>query len=151
MNSKRFARKLKELRERADDSQEKLGEILDVGVKQIQRYERGDLLPDHDKVQILCERYQYDFVSLIYDVPRDTFVHEAPTAYYTLSKTDPSETIAKLVDQNLSLTRMLESKLISSDAGGKASGHGDRGGKGKRPDIADAGLSGNKTPSSDQE
>jgi transcriptional regulator with XRE-family HTH domain len=69
MDAKKFGNKLKELREKKH-TQSELGGILKVGLKQIQRYENGELLPDHEKVQKLVDIYKYDFISLIYDVPR---------------------------------------------------------------------------------
>lgn len=71
MDASAFSKKFKELRE-GRHTQTEIGEILGVGIKQIQRYEKGDLLPDHASVQKLCEVYNYDFVSLIYKVKRDT-------------------------------------------------------------------------------
>lgn len=70
MDSAIFGKKFKELRE-ARHTQTEIGDILGVGIKQIQRYEKGDLLPDHESVQKLCDVYNYDFVSLIYNVKRD--------------------------------------------------------------------------------
>lgn len=72
MAAKEFGEKLKELRSKRH-TQAQLGAILGVGEKQIQRYEAGDLLPDHEKVRTLINLYQHDFLSLIYDVPRGTF------------------------------------------------------------------------------
>lgn len=71
MDNTAFSKKLKELRE-GKHTQTQIGDILGVGIKQIQRYEKGDLLPDHETVQKLCDVYNYDFVSLIYKVKRDS-------------------------------------------------------------------------------
>lgn len=62
-----FGEKLKELRGTA--TQQTLGELLDVGDKQISRYEKGEVLPSHENIQKLCDHFQYDFISLIYKVP----------------------------------------------------------------------------------
>lgn len=70
MDASGFGKKFKELRE-GRHTQTEIGDILGVGIKQIQRYEKGDLLPDHESVQKLCDVYNYDFVSLIYNVKRD--------------------------------------------------------------------------------
>lgn len=67
MNTIEFGRKLKELRESREESQKDLGEILDVGEKQIQRYEGGTVPPPHATLEILCKYYEYDFISLLYD------------------------------------------------------------------------------------
>lgn len=67
-----FGEKLKKERTAKGQSQTELGEILGVGLKQVQRYEKGEVLPDHDKVRQLIEIYDVDFVSIIYDVPRKT-------------------------------------------------------------------------------
>lgn len=70
MDTSSFSKKFKELRE-GRHTQTEIGDILGVGIKQIQRYEKGELFPDHEMVQKLCEVYSYDFVSLIYSVKRD--------------------------------------------------------------------------------
>lgn len=77
MAAKEFGEKLKELRSKAH-TQLQLGNILGVGEKQIQRYEAGELLPDHEKVKTLIDLYQYDFLRLIYDVPREISHKVAP-------------------------------------------------------------------------
>lgn len=71
MDSVAFSKKFKELRE-GKHTQTQIGVILGVGIKQVQRYEKGDLLPDHESVQKLCDIYNYDFVSLIYKIKRDS-------------------------------------------------------------------------------
>lgn len=71
MDTSSFSKKFKELRE-ARHTQTEIGDILGVGIKQIQRYEKGELFPDHEMVQKLCDVYSYDFVSLIYNVKRDS-------------------------------------------------------------------------------
>jgi transcriptional regulator with XRE-family HTH domain len=67
MNTVKFAKKLKEHRDLKKESQSDLGIILGVGVKQIQRYESGEVLPPHESLELLCKHYCYDFISLLYD------------------------------------------------------------------------------------
>lgn len=68
MNTEEFAKKLKEQRILKGESPTDLGNILGVGVKQIQRYESGELPPPHESLEILCIHYKYDFISLLYDL-----------------------------------------------------------------------------------
>lgn len=65
MNKTEFGKKLKESREAKDESQAQLGKLLNVGVKQIQRYESG-LVPSHEDLITLRDHYKYDFISLVY-------------------------------------------------------------------------------------
>lgn len=67
MNIEEFAKKLKEQRLLKGESPSELGEIMGVGVKQIQRYENGELPPPHEGLELLCKHYRYDFISLLYD------------------------------------------------------------------------------------
>lgn len=64
---KDFGRKLKELRESKDMTQRELGQILDVQERQVQRYESGKVLPDHNKMQTLKDVFKFDFYSLLCD------------------------------------------------------------------------------------
>lgn len=76
MNKKKFGEELKKQRLAGSLSAGELGELLKVGVKQIQRYENGEALPTHENIELLCKTYSYDFISLIYDVPRETPEHK---------------------------------------------------------------------------
>lgn len=67
MNTGEFAKKLKEQRLLKGESPNDLGDILGVGVKQINRYENGELPPPHESLEVLCKHYNFDFISLLYD------------------------------------------------------------------------------------
>jgi transcriptional regulator with XRE-family HTH domain len=67
MNTTEFTKKLKEQRILKGESQSDLGIVLGVGVKQIQRYETGELPPPHESLELLCHHYDFDFISLLYD------------------------------------------------------------------------------------
>lgn len=69
MRKELFGKKVKELREARGESQSALAEALKIGLKQVQRYEKGELPPTHENLEVLCEHYQYDFISLLYDMP----------------------------------------------------------------------------------
>lgn len=68
MKTEEFAKKLKEQRMLKGESPSELGKILGVGVKQINRYEAGELPPPHESLETLCKHYRYDFISLLYDL-----------------------------------------------------------------------------------
>jgi transcriptional regulator with XRE-family HTH domain len=70
MNTAEFAKKLKEARVLKGESPNELGAKLGVGVKQIQRYESGELPPPHESLIILCQHYGVDFISILYDLKR---------------------------------------------------------------------------------
>jgi transcriptional regulator with XRE-family HTH domain len=72
MSARQFGEKLKEARVAKGQTQTELGDILGVGLKQVQRYEKGELLPDHDKIRQLVGLYNVDFVGIIYDGLRPT-------------------------------------------------------------------------------
>lgn len=76
-----FGEKLKKARTAKGQSQTELGDILGVGLKQVQRYEKGEVLPDHDKVRQLIDLYKVDFVSIIYNVPQQTPSHPDTEKY----------------------------------------------------------------------
>jgi len=68
MKKVEFGKKLQELRNGKGESQSDLGEILDVGIKQIQRYEGGKAVPPPEGLVLLCEHYKYDFISLLFNL-----------------------------------------------------------------------------------
>lgn len=67
MSIEAFGKKLKELRDRKGMTQTELGKKLKIKEKQIQRYERGELLPDYKKMITLKQLFEYDFYSLLSD------------------------------------------------------------------------------------
>lgn len=99
MNNKLFGKKLNELRNKTH-TQAQLGELLGVGDKQIQRYENG-LVPEHEGLQKLCNIYKYDFVSLIYDVPKTGQTPETYQPKYISLLELENERKNKIIDANL--------------------------------------------------
>ncbi len=67
-----FGKKLKELRLNKGQSQGNLATEMSLNVKQVQRYETGEVLPTHENVEWLCKYYEYDFVSLLYELKGTT-------------------------------------------------------------------------------
>lgn len=106
MAAKEFGESLKKHRS-GKHTQTELGKILGVGLKQIQRYENGEVLPDHGMVQRLCDLYKYDFVRDIYDLPPPA--NNAEDKYLTLMR----ERVAELSDDKAWLKRNLETSLKS--------------------------------------
>lgn len=69
--------KLKELREKADKTQSEVAEMLDVTLRQYQRYESG-VIPKPEKMSILKKEFKYDFFSHI-DDENSTFGEDVTT------------------------------------------------------------------------
>lgn len=113
MKQKEFGEKLQELRTHKDESQKALGILLGVGVKQIQRYEKGELPPPHESLEVLCEHYKYDFISLLYDLKS----HGNSQDRESLSKKieQKNEKIIEMQEADLKALRLAVNKITATD------------------------------------
>lgn len=100
-----FGRKLQELRNKKGESQPQLGVLLGVGIKQIQRYENGEVPPPHESLEILSKHYQYDFISLLYDLKKGDSDTRYQDEYIALLK--------KLDDKNEKIISEKEADLVA--------------------------------------
>jgi transcriptional regulator with XRE-family HTH domain len=100
-----FGKKLQEIRNKKGESQTDLGALLGVGVKQIQRYENGEVPPPHESLELLNKLYGYDFISLFYDLKSDDSDNQYREEYIALLK--------KLDDKNEKIITEKEADLVA--------------------------------------
>lgn len=118
MKKAEFGEKLQELRTKRGESQQVLGKLLGVGVKQIQRYEAGGAPPPHESLEILSNHYGYDLISLLYDLPsKDNGTGKANDRYIALlEKVElKNEKIIETQEEDLKALRSAVNKITNTD------------------------------------
>ena len=86
-----FGDKLLELRKANKMSREALSVKLDMSAKQIERYEKGEFIPDIDKLNKLSEIFSYNFLSLLSNskagqIAKEVILNNGSNLYFLASK-----------------------------------------------------------------
>lgn len=113
MKKKEFGKKLQELRNGKGESQLELGNVLGVGIKQIQRYEGGKGVPAHEGLEILCNHYKYDFISLLYGLGQG--IENLTEATLQKKLEAKNEKIIEIQDADLKALRLAVNKITSTE------------------------------------
>jgi transcriptional regulator with XRE-family HTH domain len=101
LSSKEIGSRLKQLRERAGISQEKLAELVGVSRFQLQKYESGQNMMNTEKLQFMAQALsvpvQAFFVSGEEDLPLAVAERLLLDSYRAISNKDIQESILKIV------------------------------------------------------
>jgi transcriptional regulator with XRE-family HTH domain len=109
-----FGEKLKELRLKSGEIQPQLAKELGIGLRQIQRYEKGEV-PIVDKIEQLCLHYNYDFFRLLSDkiFPRGNIESDTSELARAWKEAAEANKIARERQEKITELQLQLQKIIS--------------------------------------